>query len=433
MAISAAVTATSTITSTTDIKFSTLRRRFLKMNPRTTYGGSETFDAETGSVSASQLLRQTSFSDGVVNEESDIDYKIPFVPDSTENSNITTANDWKTSQFVNAVKYYYLQQTGSDNLNLDISAQSWNTNLDNTIRKWLFVDAIIGSTTSTAAASISSVVNSLTLKISSTGRIYGDSGEAGVQGVDLGNGLGVGGSGGDALNWSTTGNANNYIILENGSRLYAGGGGGGRGASGGAGGQGGSGGRNNVFCSGPGSGFCSEDVGSGGSGGSAINGASGGKGAGYSNQSGPSAGSLGGFRNAGAPPNHFNSGSGGPSGYNKAGGPGGNFGAPGTSRVGSVNNSATSDSGTPYTRGATGNPGNIQGSGTFCGGGGIPPPGVFINCSGRGSQPGFVGGFGTDGKLGGPSGAAIKRATNAFPYTLIGDNTDTMKGPENVG
>ena len=59
MAISAAVTATSTITSTTDIKFSLLRRRFLKMNPRATYGGSETFPNDTGSVSASQLLRQT--------------------------------------------------------------------------------------------------------------------------------------------------------------------------------------------------------------------------------------------------------------------------------------------------------------------------------------------------------------------------------------
>ena len=71
--------------------------------------------------------------------------------------------------------------------------------------------------------------------------------------------------------------------------------------------------------------------------------------------------------------------------------------------------------------------------GTFCGGGGIPPPGIFINCPGGGSQSGSVGSNGTDGKLGGPSGAAIKRATNAFPYTLIGDNTDTMKGPENVG
>ena len=181
MAISAAVTATSTITSTTDIKFSLLRRRFLKMDPRATYGGSETFPNDTGSVSASQLLRQTAdATDGTVNEESDIDYKQPFVPDCTENSNIASANDWKTSQFVDAVKYYYLQQTGSDNLNLNISAQSWNTNLDNTIRKWFFVDGIIGSTTSSSAASLSGTVNNLSIKISSTGRIYGDSGEGGV-------------------------------------------------------------------------------------------------------------------------------------------------------------------------------------------------------------------------------------------------------------
>ena len=98
MAISAAVTATSAITSTADIKFSLLRRRFLKMNPRATYGGSETFDAETGSVSASQLLRQTAdATDTSISEESDIDYKQPFVPDCAENSNIASANDWKTA------------------------------------------------------------------------------------------------------------------------------------------------------------------------------------------------------------------------------------------------------------------------------------------------------------------------------------------------
>ena len=423
MAISAAVTATSTITSTADIKFSLLRRRFLKMNPRATYGSSETFDAETGSVSASQLLRQTAdATDGTVTEESDIDYKTPFVPDCTENSNITTANNWKTSQFVNAVKYYYIRQAGTDNLNLNISSQSWNNNLDNSIRKWFFVEGTIGSNTSTAAATVSSVANNLTVKLTSAGRIYGDSGEAGTNGVNHGNGTGAGGNGGDALRWSTTGNVNNYLILESGSRLYAGGGGGGQGGDGGKGGRGGSGGRNNIGCLFGPNASCSLDGGPGGEGGAIKPGASGGKGAGYSNQSGPSAGNPGGERNGGGPYNGpaGNGGSGGASGVNTPGGPGGNFGGNGTSR--------TTSGGS---RGLTGPGGTVDGTGTFCGGNGVPPPGYWFWCGGY-STNGEAGQAGTFGRAGGSGGSSIVRSTSAKPYILIGDDTDTMKGPENI-
>ena len=84
-----------------EIKFSQFRRTFLKMNARTTFGGSESFDPETGSVSASELLRDLTGSD-------------PNVPNATENAAIATTNDWKPSQFNNALKYYYAEQTGTE-------------------------------------------------------------------------------------------------------------------------------------------------------------------------------------------------------------------------------------------------------------------------------------------------------------------------------
>ena len=179
--------------------------------------------------------------------------------------------------FVDAVKYYYLQQTGSDNLNLDISAQSWNTNLDNSIRKWFFVDGTIGSTTATSAASLSGTVNNLSIKISVSGAIYGKAGDAGTNGVNGG----VGGDGAPALSWTATSNNNNYIILLSGSKLYAGGGGGGQGGSGGGGGRGGNGGKITFSVS-----LDPQCLGvdGGGPGGSTKPGADGGQGAGYANQ-----------------------------------------------------------------------------------------------------------------------------------------------------
>ena len=472
------------------------------MNPRTTYGGSETFDAETGSVSASQLLRQTAdATDTSISEESDIDYKQPFVPDCTENSNIATANDWKTSQFVDAVKYYYLRQqsleflgvtvlrgaindtvtdiqvgsnafvrgnkikVGSeemfvrsvipaeasgistltvergfnsttaashsnlsgvgffvDDLNVMISEKSWNNNLDNSIRKWFFVEGVIGSTNAGAAATVSSVVNNLSLRIIPSGAIYGDSGEPGTEGVDYGSGVGIGGTGGTALSWTATGNTNNYILLDNGSKLYAGGGGGGQGGSGGGGGRGGSGGVNNIFCQFGPNATCGLDGGIGGPGGARKPGAAGGEGAGYENQSPDLVGGPGGERNGGGGYNGpaGNGGSGGPSGKNTAGGPGGNFGQSGTDRTDSV--------------GSTGSPGpggTVNGTSTNCGGNGVPPPGYTFYCGGY-STSGENGSAGTAGKEAGPGGSSIVRSTIAKPYTLIGDDTDTFKGPENI-
>ena len=80
----------------TEIKFSELRKQFKTISPRTTYSGSEDFigDSDAISISASELLRSTNTS--VTN---------PIVGDSTENASISSANEWKTSQLRNSIKY----------------------------------------------------------------------------------------------------------------------------------------------------------------------------------------------------------------------------------------------------------------------------------------------------------------------------------------
>ena len=71
MTIASQETAGPNITSGTEIKFSTLRKYFLKMKPRSSFTDSDTFEPETGSVSASQLLRVSSLDsidDGSIEE-----------------------------------------------------------------------------------------------------------------------------------------------------------------------------------------------------------------------------------------------------------------------------------------------------------------------------------------------------------------------------
>jgi len=414
MAISAAVTAGPNITSTADIKFSTFKRNFVEMNPRTTYGGSETFDADSGEIRASQLLRTTAIADdGVVTQESDIDYAIPFVPNCTENANVvTTQSNWKTSHFVGTIKYYYLQQTTTDDLNLNISSQSWNSNLDQNLRKWFFIDGTIGSNDANPAATLSGDVNNLSIKISASGEIFGRAGAGG-------NG-GPGGDGGDAVSWTATGNTNNYIILLTDSKLYAGGGGGGQGGSGGPGGTGGAGGVRRIQCF-PGPNFgCVQDTSGGGAGGGTRPGGVGGTGAGYANQTPDLAGGPGGQTNGGqgySGPGG-NGGSGGPSGANTAGGTGGDFGAAGVSRTGSVGGSGSPGSG-----------GFISSTSTVCGGG--PGPQRFFTCQG-GPTGGSGGGGGGAGTAGGAAGASIRRSGAPIPYTLIGNDSDTFKGTEST-
>lgn len=107
----------STFYSSGEISFSSLRTNFK--------------ETSSGSISASELIRQTSTS--LTN---------PVVPDCTENRTSgtlgngisATENNLSISQFRNSIKYYDLTQTGGI-VDLNISSQNWNNNLDKNIVK----------------------------------------------------------------------------------------------------------------------------------------------------------------------------------------------------------------------------------------------------------------------------------------------------------
>ena len=123
----------------TNIKFSDLRTSFKEVS--------------TGSVSASELRRNTLLTGPTSTN--------PIVPDATENAAVSTTNDLKISQFQNTIKYYDLNQTGTD-LNLDVGAQTWNFNLFKNIKKRVYITGTCGSN-STSAAALS--VNAITYNV----------------------------------------------------------------------------------------------------------------------------------------------------------------------------------------------------------------------------------------------------------------------------
>jgi len=246
MAIASPETAGPNITSGTEIKFSTLRKYFLKMNPRGSFTDSDTdFEPETGSISASQLLRQEEISNddlenfNVFSNYNDLSKREPFVPDSTENSQIATSTNWKFSQFIGSVKYYYIQQTSAvsptnDDLNLKIDNLNWNGNLEKSIRKTFFIDGTIGSNQSDhESVKVDGEMNNFTFVVS--GNVYGASGEGGLPNI-------YPNKGGDCFRLKgsdNTGGKNIYFNVLDSAKIYAGGGGAGQGSNGGRGGFGG--------------------------------------------------------------------------------------------------------------------------------------------------------------------------------------------------
>ena len=182
------------------ISFSAMRNTFRLNNP-------------TGTISASELLRNT-----------DTTNTDPILPDATENSDVATSTNWKTSQIRDSIKFYNVTQPNGDtNVNLDIDAQSWNGNLGRNIVKKMNIQGICGSnSTSLRAAQIDQPANNLTIDVS--GDIFGCGADATVTGPD---GL----DGGDAL--GVTGGGNNLKVnLQSTGRIYAGGGAGEHGAQG---------------------------------------------------------------------------------------------------------------------------------------------------------------------------------------------------------
>jgi len=184
-----------------EISFSSLRTNF-----------KETF---SGSISASELRRNTSVTD-----------KNPIVPDATENASISTGNNLAISQFRNSIKYYYITQTGTDT-NFNIGSQSWNSNLNKNILKWMYINGAVGSSTPSAAAILSSTAHNLTIDVSGSilgfgGRGGGTAGAPDPSGESGGNGLSINSSG-----------ANNIVVfVRNTAAIYGGGGGGERGKTG---------------------------------------------------------------------------------------------------------------------------------------------------------------------------------------------------------
>ena len=414
MAISALSKHGPNISSGDEIKFSTLRKYFLKMNPKTDYDQSDDlsslFESDTGSISASQLLRTESFddlNDGNILNASQVNYINPSVPDCVDNINIpSTRNNWKTSQFVGSAKYFYIKQStlsspSDDDLNLNISSLSWQNSLSNTIRKWIFVNGVVGSNDSSSGSIIiNSAVNCLTIKLSSTSRVYGASGSAGENGVDHGNGGGNGGNGGHALVWSgNNSNYNNYINLDSNSKFYAGGGGGGKGGNGGKGGESGKSGTNNVHCIGNTGHYCNETA-TRSAGADSLIGGAGGVGRGYSNLTNSLSGHPGGQKNTANP--------GGDSGTNGKAGDGGNFGEPGGTGI--IGGS-----------GLTGDGQQVNSSSTNCG------PNA-VTCDGYYST-GLNGDGGGAGGSGGLAGKAVSIPEGvSVNYTILNESIDNRKG-----
>jgi len=205
------------------ISFSSLRSNFRAQQRKTTSGGSETFATDNASISASQLLRNTSTTN-----------TNPTVPNATENSSIASSqSNWKTSQFRNSVKFFYITQS-STNTNFDMDDLAWNGNLNKNINKFLFVTGTCGSSSvSSVAASFNATAYNLTFDV--TGSILGAGGRGGgTSGAPDPSGEG----GGTAMSVSSSSGRNVVVLVRSGARIYGGGGGGERGARGANGGGG---------------------------------------------------------------------------------------------------------------------------------------------------------------------------------------------------
>ena len=170
-------------------------------------------ESGSGSISASELRRNTTTSD-----------TNPIVPDATENSSVSTNSNLAISQFRNTIKYYYITQTAID-LNFNIGAQSWNSNLNKNIRKWAYINGTCGSNSSSSPAStFATTVHNLTIDVS--GIIYGAGGPGGTLSTISGT------TGGTALSITNSSGSNLAVNVQSTANIYGGGGGGEKGAKG---------------------------------------------------------------------------------------------------------------------------------------------------------------------------------------------------------
>ena len=212
--MSATVTKAGPYYTSGSISFSSLRTNFRAQQP----DGS--FSSDTLPIKASQLRRITSTSDTSA-----------IVPDATENANISTSSNLRLSQFRNSIKYYYITQTGTDDNTaspsspgFNIGTQSWNSNLNKNVRKYMYLNGTMGSSNvSQYAAFLQAEVHNLEINVS--GGIYGAGGSNGTSAAISG------GNGGPALYVQSTGSAVT-VTVQSTANIYGGGGGGEKGRTG---------------------------------------------------------------------------------------------------------------------------------------------------------------------------------------------------------
>lgn len=216
--MSATVTKAGPYYSSGSISFASLRSNFRAQQP----DGS--FASDTLPLRASELRRITTASNTT-----------PTVPDATENANISTLNNLSISQFRNSIKYYFITQTGTDATSsgvpgFNIGTQSWNSNLNKNIRKYMYLNGTIGSTTTSQyAAFLQAETHNLQITVS--GGVYGAGGSAGTSGNVSG------GNGGPAMYVQSTG-SQVIVNVNGGCNIYGGGGGGEKGSTGSSGSNG---------------------------------------------------------------------------------------------------------------------------------------------------------------------------------------------------
>jgi hypothetical protein len=236
--------------STGSISFSSLRNNFRAQNI------DGTFNSDSLPIKASELRRKVD-----INEENAV------VPDSVENENISTLNNLNLSDFRGSVKFYKINQSGTDDNNgnntspgVNLSTLSnfyWIDNLGKNIKKDITISGTVGSyyTIQPALSLIGSLCN-VTFNVTNTGKIYGAGGQYGINS----------GKGGDAFELVNNISNTVYVNLTSTSRIWAGGGAGGRGGDGGDGGTGGTGGSYPLSQRNPGSGGLGGNGGNGGNG-----------------------------------------------------------------------------------------------------------------------------------------------------------------------
>lgn len=180
---------------------------------RAAYGGS------VNNVKASTYLRNTGSS--VDWDATDASSISPKIPDATENSSVSTNNDWTVDSLRDTISKYVVTQTGTNN-ELDYSASdstTWNSNLSKNVLKDFNVNGIVkaDSTSDDALVFNGSLYN---LDINVSGAIYGESGAKDSDG-------------GDALYVNNTYTKSNVKLkISSNGKIWSGGGGGSDGSDG---------------------------------------------------------------------------------------------------------------------------------------------------------------------------------------------------------